>query len=107
VVEQLVLMLAPLAPHAAEELWAKLGHDGSLAWHGFPDADPALLVEDTVQIPVQVNGKLRSVIFVPAGSDGAFLETMARADEKVLAALGDADVRRVVTVPGRLVNFVV
>jgi leucyl-tRNA synthetase len=107
VVEELVLMLAPLAPHAAEELWGKLGHAGSLAWHRFPEADPALLVEDTVQIPVQVNGKLRSVIFVPAGSDGAFLETTARADDKVAAALGDADVRRVITVPGRLVNFVV
>ena len=100
-------MLAPLAPHAAEELWAKLGHDATLAWHQFPEADPALLVDDTVQIPVQVNGKLRSVIFVPAGSDGAFLETTARSDDKVVAALGDADVRRVVTVPGRLVNFVV
>ena len=60
-----------------------------------------------MQIPVQVNGKLRSVIFVPAGSDGAFLETTARADDKVAAALGDAEVRRVITVPGRLVNFVV
>jgi leucyl-tRNA synthetase len=107
VVERLVLMLAPLAPHAAEELWAKLGHAGSLAWHRFPEADPALLVDDTVQIPVQVNGKLRSVIFVPAGSDGAFLETTARADDKVAAALGAAEVRRVITVPGRLVNFVV
>ena len=107
VAEPLVLMLAPLAPHAAEELWSKLGHDQTLAWHTFPEADPALLVEDTVQIPVQVNGKLRSVIFVPAGSDGAFLESTAREDDKVVAALGDSDVRRVITVPGRLVNFVV
>jgi leucyl-tRNA synthetase len=105
--EPLVLMLAPLAPHAAEELWAKLGHLESLAWRAFPQADPALLVEDTVEIPVQVNGKLRSLILVATGSDGATLESAARADDKVVAALGDSIVRRVIAVPGKMVNFVV
>ena len=62
--EPLVLMLAPLAPHIAEELWSRLGHDESLAWADFPVADEALLVDDTIEVPVQVNGKVRAVIVV-------------------------------------------
>ena len=58
--EPMVLMLAPLAPHAAEELWNRLGHAESLAWEPFPEADPAYLVDDTIEIPVQINGKVRS-----------------------------------------------
>ncbi len=107
VVESMVLMVAPLAPHIAEELWAKLGHSGSLAWQEFPVVDPALLVEDTVEVPVQVNGKVRSVISVVAGADAAIMEAVARTDDKVLAALADRQVKRVIAVPGRLVNFVV
>ena len=107
VAEALILMLAPLAPHAAEELWSRLGHSASLARHAFPAADPAWLTDDTVQVPVQVNGKLRSVIFVAADADKAALETAARADEKIAKVLADATVRRVVAVPGRLINFVV
>ena len=64
-VEPLVLMVAPLAPHLAEELWRRLGHDTSLAHGPFPQADPAYLVEDTVEYPVQVNGKVRGAITVP------------------------------------------
>jgi leucyl-tRNA synthetase len=107
VAEALVLMLAPLAPHAAEELWSRLGHESSLAWTDFPAADEALLVDDTIQVPVQVNGKLRSVIIVPADFDAAALESAARDDAKVIAALDGRETRRVVAVPGRLVNFVV
>jgi leucyl-tRNA synthetase len=69
--------------------------------------DESLLVDETVEIPVQVNGKLRSVVHLPADADAAAMEAAARADEKVVAALGDQQVRRVITVPGRLVNFVV
>jgi leucyl-tRNA synthetase len=105
--ESIVLMLAPLAPHIAEELWSRLGHDESLAWTQFPIADEALLVDETIEVPVQVNGKLRSVIVVPADSDAAALESAARADAKVAAALDGRETRRVVAVPGRLVNFVV
>jgi leucyl-tRNA synthetase len=105
--EPLVLMLAPLAPHIAEEMWARLGHASSLAWEPFPVADEALLVEDTVEIPVQVNGKLRAKIMAPAGADARVLESLARADEKLVAALDGREPRRVVTVPGRLINFVV
>ena len=86
---------------------AKLGHDASLAWHAFPEVDPALLVDDTVEIPVQVNGKLRSVVFVAADSDKDALEAAARADEKIATLLASATVRRVIAVPGRLINFVV
>jgi leucyl-tRNA synthetase len=105
--EPLVLMLAPLAPHAAEELWHRLGHSTSLAWAPFPAVDEALLVDDTVEVPVQVNGKLRAVLNLPAGSDAAAMEAAARADARVTAALDGRETRRVVAVPGRLVNFVV
>ncbi len=105
--ESLVLMIAPLAPHLAEELWARLGHHESLAWAPFPIADEALLVDDTIDVPVQVNGKVRAVITVAADSDAAALEASARADEKVAAALAGKPAKRVVAVPGRLVNFVI
>ena len=87
VAEPLVLLLAPLAPHVAEELWSRLGHPDSLATEPFPVADPALLVDETVEIPVQVNGKVRARVHVPAGADAAAIEAAARADERVAALL--------------------
>jgi leucyl-tRNA synthetase len=107
VAEPLVLLVAPLAPHIAEEMWGRLGHDSSLAWHAFPVADERYLVDDTVEVAVQVNGKVRSQVTVPADADAAALEAAARADEKVAGHLEGRTVRRVVAVPGRLVNFVV
>jgi leucyl-tRNA synthetase len=107
VVEPLLLMLAPLAPHLAEELWAKLGHDESLAWEDFPTADPALLVEDTVELPVQINGKVRGHISAAPDATPDVLESLARADPRVAELLDGTSVRRVIAVPGRLVNFVV
>ena len=71
VVEPLVLMIAPLAPHVAEELWARLGHADTLAYEAFPVADASLLVEETVEVPVQVNGKVRARIEIAAGADEA------------------------------------
>jgi leucyl-tRNA synthetase len=106
VAEPLVLLAAPLAPHIAEELWSRLGHEQSLAWDPFPEADQRWLVEDTVQVAVQVNGKVRSQVSVPADADAAALEAAARADEKIAGYLDGATVRRVIAVPGRLVNFV-
>jgi leucyl-tRNA synthetase len=105
--EALVLMLAPLAPHVAEELWSRLGHMTSVAHAPFPEVDESLLVDETIEIPVQVNGKVRALIHVPADADAAAMEAAARADEKVVAALDGRETRRVVAVPGRLVNFVV
>jgi len=107
VVVPLVLMSAPLVPHIAEELWARLGHTETLTYEEFPAADPALLVEDTIEVPVQVNGKVRSRIMVPAGADEAEHERLARADPKIAEQLEGKTVRKVVIVPGRLVNFVV
>jgi len=105
--EQLVLMLAPLTPHIAEELWRRLGHPDSLAYEPFPMADAAELVDETVEVPVQVNGKVRSRIQVPADADQEATEAAARADERMAELLAGATVRKVVVVPGRLVNFVV
>jgi leucyl-tRNA synthetase len=107
VAEPLVLMVAPLAPHLGEELWARLGHDRSLAFVAFPEADPALLVDDTVEYPVQVNGKVRARIVVPAGSGAAAVEAAALADDRVVASVGGARPKRVIVVPERLVNVVV
>ena len=106
-IEPLVLMVAPLAPHLAEELWARLGHDTSLAHGPFPVADPQYLVDDTVEFPVQVNGKVRGKITVAADLDKAGLEAAALADEKVQAFLDGATPKKVIVVPGRLVNLVV
>jgi len=105
--EALVLIVAPLAPHIGEELWSRLGHSESLAWAAFPVADEALLVDDTIEIPVQVNGKVRSVISVPAGSGQPELQAAAEADAKLQAALSGRLAKRVIVVPGRLINFVV
>ncbi|GAB4082965.1 leucine--tRNA ligase [Modestobacter muralis] len=107
VAESLVLLVAPLAPHLAEELWSRLGHPGSVAWAQFPVAEDRWLVDDTVEVAVQVNGKVRAQVAVPADADAATLEAAARADEKVIAQLEGKTVRRVIAVPGRLVNFVV
>ena len=106
-VEPLVLMLAPVAPHLAEEMWRRLGHDRSLAHGPFPRADERYLVEDTVEYPVQVNGKVRSRISVAADAGADVLEAAALADEKVAAFLAGATPRKVIVVPGRLVNLVV
>ncbi|OBE93918.1 leucine--tRNA ligase [Mycobacterium sp. 852002-10029_SCH5224772] len=106
-VEPLVLMLAPLAPHMAEELWLRLGHTTGLAHGPFPVADPAYLVDDTVEYPVQVNGKVRGRVTVAADADQDTLKAAALADEKVQAFLAGANPRKVIVVPGRLVNLVV
>ena len=105
--EPLVLMVAPLAPHLAEELWSRLGHDGSLAHGPFPVADPAYLVEDTVEYPVQVNGKVRSRISVAADAAADVVEAAALADEKVAGFVEGRTPKKVIVVPGRLVNIVV
>jgi leucyl-tRNA synthetase len=105
VVEPLVLMLAPVAPHIAEELWSRLGHGESLAHGPFPQADGAWLVEDTVELPVQVKGRLRSRIVVGADASAEAVEAAALADPKI-AVLLDGAPRKVIVVPGKLVNVV-
>jgi leucyl-tRNA synthetase len=105
--ETFTLLLAPMAPHVAEELWRVLGHDKSLAYAPWPSYDPALLKDEEIEIPVQVNGKLRGRVSVPADADRDAIEAAARADERIAALLEGKAVRKVVVVPGKLVNFVV
>ncbi|WP_344419532.1 leucine--tRNA ligase [Pseudonocardia ailaonensis] len=106
VAEPLVLMLAPLAPHISEELWSILGHEATLAYEPFPIPDAQYLVQDTVEYPIQVNGKVRSRVTVPADADQAAVEAAALADEKIVAALEGAAPRKLIVVPGRLINIV-
>ena len=106
VAEPLVLMLAPLCPHIAEELWSKLGHEPTLAYVSFPVADERYLVADTVEYPIQVNGKVRARVVVPASADNAQVQAAALADEKIVALVDGGTPRKVIVVPGRLVNIV-
>ncbi|HWN37590.1 MAG TPA: class I tRNA ligase family protein, partial [Gammaproteobacteria bacterium] len=106
-VETLVLLLAPLAPHLAEELWQRLGHKRSLAYHAWPVADPALLKADVLEIPVQVNGKVRGKISVPAEAQESEVIEIAKADQNVGKHLAGQSVKRAIYVRGRIVNFVV
>lgn len=106
-VESFVLLLSPYAPHLAEELWQLLGHDQTLAYQPWPTYDEAMIKEDTVEVPVQVNGKLRGRIQVPAGTDREALEAAARGDSRIAELLEGKKVVKTVVVPGRMVNFVV
>ena len=107
-VEALVVLVAPFAPHLAEELWERLGHEESVfAGANWPTYDEAKTRETSVELAVQVNGKLRATIRGPAGIDQEAAEELARSDENVARYLEDANVRRVIYVPDRLVNFVV
>jgi leucyl-tRNA synthetase len=103
----LVLLLAPFAPYLAHELWEMLGEKGSLLKASWPKYDPALAKEDEIEIPVQVNGKLRSVVVVPAGSSEDTIREAASADAKIKAAIAGKQVVKKIVVPGKLVNIVV
>jgi leucyl-tRNA synthetase len=105
--EPFVLLLSPFAPHLTEELWQALGHTETLAYEPWPQYDPALTKADTVEVPVQVNGKVRLRLEVPAGLDKAALEKAALGDPKVQELLAGKQVRKVIVVPGKLVNVVV
>jgi leucyl-tRNA synthetase len=106
VADRLVLMCAPLTPHLGEELWRALGHTDTLTYEHFPTADPAMLVDDTIELPVQINGKVRSRIVVAADASNEMVEAAALADSKVAAALNGGTPKKVIVVPGRMVNIV-
>ena len=106
IAEPLVLLLSPLVPHISEELWSMLGHPDSVVYATFPEADESLLVADTVEVPVQVNGKVRSRVVVAADADQASMQAAAMADERIAEMVGDAEPRKVIVVPGKLVNIV-
>ena len=104
--ERLVLMVAPLAPHIAEELWARLGHVSSLAYADFPQADPALAQAGEVTLPVQVNGRTRFRIEVPANASAQDVEQIVTAHPDFQRQIAGASVERLVIVPDRIVNIV-
>lgn len=106
VAEGFVLLLAPFAPHIAEDLWERLGHDGSLAHESWPLLDESYLVEETIRIAVQVNGRVRATICISPDAERETVLEAARSQEKVARYLGDAPPRKEIYVPGRIVNFV-
>ena len=102
----LVRLIAPMAPHLAEESWALIGGSGMVSDAEWPTFDPALLVDDQVTLAVQVNGKLRDTLTAPRGLDRAAAEALALASDKVQRQLAGAAPRKVIVVPDRLVNIV-
>jgi leucyl-tRNA synthetase len=105
--ESVVLLLSPVVPHICQELWTMLGREGFVIDARWPQADPAALVRDTVEVVVQVNGKLRARVEVPAGAERDVVEATARADDNVQRFLDGVTVRKVIVVPDKLINFVV
>jgi leucyl-tRNA synthetase len=105
-IEPFVLLLSPFAPHVAEELWELLGHERTLAYEPWPTFDESKIAESEIEIPVQVLGKLRAKIKVPAGADNATIEAAAKADPTIEKQLEGKQIIKVIVVPGRLVNFV-
>ena len=105
--DTLVLLLSPYAPHIAEELWQVLGHSETLAYEPWPQWDESALVEQSIELPAQINGKVRSRINVATDANRDALEAAARADERIAGLLDGKTIVKVIVVPGRLVNFVV
>lgn len=104
--ERFALALAPFAPHMAEELWEKLGHSASLAYEAWPAVDPAMLRDDEVEVAVQIAGKLKARIMAPTSLDAAGLEHYALTHADVAPLIAGKQVRKVIAVPGRLVNII-
>ncbi|RMF14921.1 MAG: leucine--tRNA ligase, partial [Alphaproteobacteria bacterium] len=105
--EMLVRLAAPMIPHLAEELWERLGHDELVVREAWPVADPELMKDEVIELPVQVQGKLRDRIEVAPDAPSEAIEAAALASERVQRAIGDRSVRKVIVVPGRIVNIVV
>ena len=105
--ERLVLVLSPFAPHISEELWQRLGHPESLAHEPWPAWDPALVLEDTVTVAVQVNGKLRATLELSRDLGADQVQQAALADERIRKYLEAATIRKVIHVPNKLLSLVV
>ena len=106
IAEPLVLLLAPLTPHIAEELWEKLGHETSVVYAKFPVPDEMLLVEEEVEIPIQINGKVKSKIKVDSNATDETLQEKALADKKIKSLLGLNNPKKIIVISGKLVNIV-
>lgn len=106
-IEGFVKLLSPVAPHIAEELWEKLGHTDTITYEAWPTYDESLLVENEVEVVVQMNGKVKTKLVINKGASKEEMEAAALADEKVQAAIGEKTIRKVIAVPGKLINIVV
>ena len=105
--DAVVLVLSPIVPHICHALWLMLGHDSAPVFEQWPDFDESALEQDTIEIVVQVNGKLRGRISVAADADKEQVATVALADENVQRFVADKEIRKTIVVPGKLVNIVV
>ena len=106
ILEPLVILLSPFAPHISEELWHQLGHEDSVVYAHFPEYKAELTVENSVKYPVSFNGKTRFILEVPAGSTPAQVEDAVRAHENTPKYVGEQSIVKVIVVPGRIVNVV-
>ncbi|MFT7600390.1 MAG: leucyl-tRNA synthetase, partial [Acidimicrobiales bacterium] len=107
VADPLVRLIAPLVPHVAEELWHRMGNDTSIVYAEFPQADPSMLIDDTIEIPVQIKGKVRSRVTVAADADEDTTKEAALADPRIAELLEGNDIRKIIVVPGKMVNIVI
>jgi leucyl-tRNA synthetase len=107
VIEKLVLILSPFAPHITEELWAKFGHTESLAYEDWPEYDKELIKEKEIELAIQVNGKIKDKIVVAADSSDEQIKQKALSCEKVVAAMAGKEPKKVIVIKSRLVNIVI
>ena len=107
ILEPLVILLSPFAPHIAEELWHQLGHEDTVTYASFPVFVPAYAAEDNVTYPVQFNGKMRFTVDMPKSASPAEVEAAVRAMDQTAKYVGDQKIVKVIVVPGRIVNIVV
>jgi leucyl-tRNA synthetase len=105
-VERFAITLSPFAPHLAEELWARLGHTDTIAYAPWPSVDEAMLRDESIEMPVQISGKVRGKITVPTSADAKAIEELALQDEKVAQMFEGKTVRKVIVVPGKIINIV-
>ncbi len=106
-VESMLILISPIAPHFSEELWSRLGHPESIFRASWPEVDPEALRVEEVTLAVQVNGKIRSRVTLPADAETDEVEKAALEDEKVSSYLEGKELIKVIVIPGRLVNVVV
>ncbi len=103
---RLVRTLAPMAPFVAEEIWHRIGNESSIALTQWPEFDETMLVDDTMEMPIQIKGKVRSKITVPSDASETHLQETALADPRIVELIGEAPVRKVIVVPGKIINII-